>query len=399
MTAFAPVPLRKLVSEVSTWNPLKLGNEDEAFEYIDLSAIDQERKAITGARTVHCAEAPSRARQLVQEGDVLVSTVRPNLNGVAMVPPHLNHATASTGFCVIRANRAVLEPGYAFHWVKSPAFVSSMAAQATGASYPAVSDRIVLNSEIPLPPLSEQRRIAAILEKADSLRTKRREGLAQLDRLAQSIFIEMFGDPAGANPSANSVPLVELALGGFQNGAYFPKEAYSDSGVEMVHMSDAFGGIVRRGQLRRVTCDEEDLSKYSLEKSDVLIARRSLTYEGAAKPCRVPDSSEPLLFESSFIRIRPDLSKVSTLFLFHYLNNERVREKFVRPFVTQSTISGINQANLAKVPVLLPPSTLQRKFELAVASLEGLSLEQCRSAAGLDQLFVCAQDLAFRGEL
>jgi type I restriction enzyme S subunit len=209
----------------------------------------------------------------------------------------------------------------------------------------------------------------------------------------------MFGDPTGAAPSFSSVPLVELALGGFQNGAYFPKDAYSDNGIEMVHMSDAFGGLVKRGGLRRVACGDDDVAKYSLERSDLLIARRSLTYDGAAKPCRVPQSDEPLLFESSFIRVRPDTSKVSAQFLFHYLNNARVREKFVRPFVTQSTISGINQSNLARVPVLLPPTALQEKFELAIESLEELSQAHLRSAAELDQLFFCAQDPAFSGEL
>ncbi|MGE0112928.1 hypothetical protein [Aquabacterium sp.] len=181
MKALPSVPLKALVSQVSTWNPLKSEHDGDSFDYIDLSALDQELKAITGARTIPCAEAPSRARQLVRADDVLVSTVRPNLNGVAMVPQKLDGATASTGFCVIRANREVLDPSYVFHWVRSPRFVSNMVSLATGASYPAVSDRIVFDSEIPLPTLEEQCRVAAILDKADALHAKRREAMAQLD--------------------------------------------------------------------------------------------------------------------------------------------------------------------------------------------------------------------------
>ena len=70
-----------------------------------------------------------------------------------------------------------------------------MVRRATGASYPAVSDRIVCESKVPLPPLDEQKRIAEILDKADALRAKRRAALAQLDILTQSIFLDMFGDP------------------------------------------------------------------------------------------------------------------------------------------------------------------------------------------------------------
>jgi type I restriction enzyme S subunit len=157
------VALGDLVEPAKTWNPMR-SPSDEVFDYIDLSAIDQDAKLIIGVREVSCGEAPSRARQLVACGDVLVSTVRPNLNGVARVPDQLNGATASTGFCVLRARESKFDSGYLFHWVKSPAFVADMVNKATGASYPAVSDRIIFDSRMPLPPLAEQRRIAEVLD-------------------------------------------------------------------------------------------------------------------------------------------------------------------------------------------------------------------------------------------
>jgi type I restriction enzyme, S subunit len=70
-----------------------------------------------------------------------------------------------------------------------------MVRKSTGASYPAVSDRIILESKIPLPPIAEQKRIAAILDKAEEIRSQRRQALEQLDAIEQSIFLEMFGDP------------------------------------------------------------------------------------------------------------------------------------------------------------------------------------------------------------
>ena len=82
------VSLGDLVEPAQTWNPSRFPS-DEVFDYIDLSAVDQNAKLITEAREVSCGEAPSRARQLVARGDVLVSTVRPNLNGVARVPLRL----------------------------------------------------------------------------------------------------------------------------------------------------------------------------------------------------------------------------------------------------------------------------------------------------------------------
>ncbi len=74
------------VDSVATWNPKSTTTAADTFGYIDLSSVDQVLKEVLSVSQVVCAEAPSRARQLVQAGDVLVSTVRPNLNGVAHVP-------------------------------------------------------------------------------------------------------------------------------------------------------------------------------------------------------------------------------------------------------------------------------------------------------------------------
>ena len=137
--------------KTKSWNPGRSA-ENRLIRYIDLSSVDRESKAVLGATEVMAHEAPSRARQLVRRGDVLVSTVRPNLNGVAAVPPDLDGATASTGFTVLRPKPDRLDGRYLFHWVRTPYFIRDMTNKATGASYPAVSDKIVLGSRIPLPP-------------------------------------------------------------------------------------------------------------------------------------------------------------------------------------------------------------------------------------------------------
>lgn len=167
----------------------------------------------------------------------------------------------------------------------------------------------------------------------------------------------------------------------------------------MVHMSDAFYKIVPRGNLKRVNCSASDIEKYALSDLDILIARRSLTIEGAAKPCLIPKSDEPLIFESSFIRVTPAPNKVTALYLYHYLGNERVKQKCIQPYITQSTISGINQSNLARVPIIVPPIPLQREFANRVAAVERLKAAQRASLAELDELFASLQHRAFRGEL
>jgi type I restriction enzyme S subunit len=131
------------------------------FVYIDISTVDNNAKKIKSPRVVSIADAPSRARQLVKVGDVLVSTTRPNLNAVAMVPPELDGAIASSGFVVLRAIE--IEPAWLFAVVQSGDFVTAMTLRAKGALYPAIRPLDVQDYVMPLPPLSEQNRIVSKL--------------------------------------------------------------------------------------------------------------------------------------------------------------------------------------------------------------------------------------------
>jgi len=225
--------------------------------------------------------------------------------------------------------------------------------------------------KIPLPPLEEQRRIAAILDKADGVRRKRKEAIRLTEELLKSTFLEMFGDPVTNPKGWRKISLGELLAEPLQNGAYFPKERYVEApdGVEMVHMSDAFYNFVERGNLKRVQVTSEEFEKYKLIPNDVLIARRSLNYEGSAKPCLISETAQPLIFESSLIRVRLNAEVIDSFFFFSYMLEPRARSAYVFPNVTKSTISGINQAGLKRISVLAPPmsinlfnSLLQRAF-------------------------------------
>lgn len=296
----------------------------------------------------------------------------------------------------LSAKRELLEPKYLYYFCTQFDFDRLN----TTVTIPSLTKARLLNIELPLPPLAEQRRIAEVLDKAEALRAKRRAALAELDSLTQSIFLDLFGDPTSQTQRFPIQPLETILQQSLQNGAYYPKESYTEvGGVEMVHMSDAFNEVVPRGKLKRVICSKTDLEKYALSEFDILIARRSLTIEGAAKPCLIPKSSEPLIFESSFIRVTPHPAKLTALYLYHYLGNERVKQKCVQPYITQSTISGINQSNLERVPVIVPPLSLQREFARRVEVVEKLKRAQRASLAELDALFATLQHRAFRGEL
>lgn len=278
------------VEPVTTWNPAS--KPDEIFVYVDLSSVSQVEKTIVASGPLRGSVAPSRARQLIKTGDVLVSTVRPNLNGVASVSEDYDGATASTGFCVLRPRPERLHSSYLMHWVRTPQFVDLMVRQATGASYPAVSDRIVKSSLIPLPPLDEQRRIAAILDKADALRRKRKRALELLDTLTQSIFVDTFACAASAEWPICKVELLAENIRTGPFGSQLLHSEFVDQGIAVLGIDNAVENRFRWGERRYITPRKyEELRRYTVLPGDVLI-----TIMGTCGRCAVvPDDIPPAI--------------------------------------------------------------------------------------------------------
>lgn len=199
------------------------------INYIDISSVDNQKKTIAGMQRMLFKNAPSRAKQLVIPGDILVSTVRPNLNAVALVTEATDDVLiASTGYCVLRCLPSV-DNKYVFYFCQSSAFIDKLVGQATGASYPAVTSSIVKNCSIPLPDLGEQHRIATVLDKVTDLINKRRQQLDKLDLLVKSRFVEMFGEYHTNSKGFETHKGRELFK--FSSGKFLPEEKRLEEGI------------------------------------------------------------------------------------------------------------------------------------------------------------------------
>ncbi|MDA8344164.1 MAG: restriction endonuclease subunit S [Thermaerobacter sp.] len=390
-------PLRaigELVEPVSSWTPERDG-PDGVFTYIDLSAVDQDAKAIAGAREVVCSEAPSRARQLVRAGDVLVSTVRPNLNGVAHVPPEFDGATASTGFCVLRPRATQLDGQYLYQWVKSPHFVKDMVRKATGASYPAVSDRIVCESKIPLPPIPEQRRIAEILDKADALRAKRRAALAQLDTLTQSIFLDMFGDPISNPRGWPTVRFEQLCERVTVGVVVQPASYYVSEGVPALRSLNIRPGKIVLDDLVYFSKSDNDtkLAKTKLRAGDVVLVRSGQPGTAAVVPPEL-DGVNAI----DILIATPDQQLTNPTFLCEFFNSAGGRD-LVLSRQRGQVQKHLNVGSLNQAILPLPSIDLQCEFAARVAAVERHREAELASSTALDALFASLQHRAFRGEL
>ena len=331
----------------------------------------------------------------MKAGDILVSTVRPNLNGVARVPDHLNGATASTGFCVLRPQATKLDASYLFHWVQSAEFVGDMMRKATGASYPAVSDKIIAQSEILLPPLDEQKRIASILDQADELRRKRQRAIDRLNQLGQAIFQEMFGKILFRENGAGLVHLSDLVS--VQSGYAFKSADFAEEGNPIIRISNLDGSNVSFQDAARIPTERLGKGeRYELQGGDLLIAMSGAT---TGKIGLVPK-----LNERAFLNQRVGKYEIS--------DRERMKVSFLRYLVTSPdyqkfALSGawgaaqpnVSGKQLVDMRIALPSVDEQNVFSDKVSQAKDLSVHLLVASSSTDNLFQALQHRAFQGEL
>lgn len=181
-------------NNIQVFNPENYDNEK--FIYIDISSVDNVSKKILNANQVLVKDAPSRAKSILKENDIIISTVRPNLNAVILVDKSRVGNICSSGFCVIRLKNGYHAP-YFFYYLTSPYFVEAVSNMVQGAMYPAISNDDVKDFSIPLPPsLSDQIAIAAELERKiaelEKARQTAQRQVEAIEALPGAILREVF---------------------------------------------------------------------------------------------------------------------------------------------------------------------------------------------------------------
>lgn len=253
--------------------------------YLGLEHIERGGR-ILGCQTVGAAQLAS-TKFSFDERHVLFGKLRPNLGKVAR--PAFR-GVCSTDILPIRPGKH-LDPAYLHHFLAQPAMVEFAASRTSGANLPRLSPGVLATFEIPLPPLDEQRRIAAILDQADELRAQRRQTLAHLDELTRSIFLDMF---AGYTPETTVAEVARHGKGTIRTGPFGSQLLHGefvDSGVAVLGIDNVVTNTFRWSERRFITPQKyEQLRRYTVSPGDVLI-----TIMGTCGRCVVVPASNLLV--------------------------------------------------------------------------------------------------------
>lgn len=396
----ALVPLREVLREARPGFASGDNLESGLFQ-IRMNNLSRDGRLILDKRRRVSADHKQASRSRLKPGDVLFNaTNSPDLVGkTAYFPGCDEPAVYSNHFIRLRSQGDVLDPRFLTRWLQREFNRGYFAANCKQWVNQATFGKDRLEAmKIPLPPIEEQRRIAAVLDAADVLRTKRRQALAKLNTLTQSIFIDMFGDPAVNPRNWTRRPLGELLLTGPQNGIYKASKLYG-AGVKILRIDSFYDGKVTDvDDLKRVRLSETEVDTYGLAESDIVINRvNSRSHLG--KSALVPPLQEPVAFESNMMRLRLNDAELLPRFAVELLQTRDTKNQILAACKDAVNQSSINQGDVRKLMVMLPPMSIQRRFTEA-ANLVASEMTKHRSDVDrLASLFASLQQRAFRGEL
>jgi type I restriction enzyme S subunit len=341
---------------------------------------------------------------LVDDGDLLIACsgiVVDNFhNKIAFIskedlPLCLN--TSTMRFKVL--DEEVINLNFFKYFLQTNHFTKQLRKLITGSAQLNFGPSHIKKIDVFLPPLEEQKKIAAILDAADALRQKDAQLIAKYNALSQSLFLDMFGDPV-TNPMRWSFREIKDVMDGKAcNGFFAKKEHYTDIGTPIVWITDFINkNYVETSNLRRVSIDSNSIVKYRLCYGDVLFCRSSLTVEGIGKCSIVPKSiAEDILFECHIIKVRMGTNVAPEY--FRYLSNTPYFRGQIMKNAKTSTMTTIAQEGIVHIKIPLPPVSLQNQFAERIQHIEAQKQQAQATLQKSEDLFNSLLQRAFKGEL
>ena len=339
------------------------GTPEEVIDYVDISSVDNSAKCVTGYESIRFAEAPSRARRHAEKGNILVSTVRPNLNAVAMCDFDVPHElVVSTGFCVFSC-KAGVNQDFVFFFCQSRQFIESLVKQATGANYPAVNDSIIRGVMLPAYSYAEQTAIASRLKTLRRIIALRQCQLRTLDTLVKSQFVEMFGDPISNPLRWQKEALDDVCLSIVDCPHSTPKYTMENTGYMCIRTSIVKKNHINWDDIEYISEAEyrQRIQRKKPVKGDIVYTREGAILGIAAvidRDCNVALGQRSML-------LSPNREKILPHFLSAAMNLDSFLENALRD-LSGTASPHINVGDIKAFRMIVPPVEKQETFERIV---------------------------------
>ncbi len=358
----------------------------------DLSSLNGKTLTDT-TRKITAAGLKSCAAEVLPPGSVLFSSRAPiGLTAINEIPTATNQ-----GFKSFVPKKDVLNSGYLYNWLRANrAYLDGLG---NGATFKEVSKAVVSRIEIPLPPLAEQKRIAAILDKADAIRRRLQQSLRLSDDFLRSVFLDMFGDPV-TNPKGWDEGHVLGEVADIVSGVAKGRNLLGKKTREVPYLAVANVQDKRLNLnvVKSIPATSEEIQKYLLVKNDLLLTEGG-DPDKLGRGTLWHDELAECIHQNHIFRVRLTHPEIHPVFLNWLVGSERGKKYFLRSAKQTTGIASINMTQLRAFPMLMPPLLLQKRFAEMIQAVEKKVTKLATQASTAETLFSSLQQRAFRGEL
>ncbi len=367
--------------------------QKQQSKYVDTSSIDGSRNVVISSKEIAGSEKPNQSLHEIREGDILVSTIRPHLNIVAIVPPELDGQAASADLCILRPNTEFIERRYLFHFTTSKQFASLLARKARPGSLSRVSEREIKQIELPLPALFEQRKIAEILDEANELRINSMKAGEKYFRIVLAMFYKDFGDPA-INPKGwRTMSLEEISAESLQSGINAKVTHWTDGMPRYVRSSD----LTSEGRLNSfdvVSLEMDNWITYQLIPGDILFATSG--HVGRTYMHHRQDGI--CVFERNLVRVKLNSEYVIPWYVFAITKTDYFK-RYIEIRKSPSNVPHIRLKELSNLKVPIPPIPRQKEFAKVIGNLSEIHNKQAVLEEKIQRIYNITLQHGFSGKL
>ena len=381
------------LGEICRAKPLKKNSVDEKQDVwqLNLDQVESNSGNILSKVKAPYSEA-GNSTHWFDDRHVLYSKLRPYLNKVVL-PDELGLAT--TELVPLLPDPKRLDRRFLVYYLRSNEFVNWVNGQVAGAKMPRVSMKVFWEHEIPLPPLPEQKRIAAILNKADAIRRKRQHAIQLADQFLRAVFLEMFGDPV-TNSKGWEVGSIDALCTDIVDcvNRTAPVVEY-ETPYKMIRTTNVRNSKLLLTDLRCVEKDvyEKWIRRLKPARGDIIFTREAPAGEAA-----IVDTDDLIFLGQRTMHFRPDTNSVTAEFLMTELMGTGVKRQ-ISKMHAGSTVTHLSVPECKKFDIRVPPIELQKKFSTIYEDVRAIKEKHAvQEGNGQDQFSSLSQK-AFSGKL
>ena len=390
-TALTAVKLGEITSTVDYGHTASSTSAAVGPKFLRITDIQDDGVNWESVPFCECSLAEEASSKL-QAGDIVFARTGATTGKSFLIRDCPERAVFASYLIRVRSKPDVC-PNYLAHFFKTPEYWSQITMNARGAAQLGVNATVLKSLSVPLLPIAEQKRIAAILDKAEELRGLRRKALGELDAIVQSIFLEMFGDPITNPKSLLTTTLLQVSRR-ITDGTHQPPK-WASHGIPFLFVSNIVDGQINFETQKFIS---EETHTSLMKRCPVEIGDVLYTTVGSYGNAALVSTNRKFSFQRHIAHIKPKISKINPLFLASMLQSPGVRQQ-VDKTARGAAQKTVNLADLKELTIFLPQLALQQEFARRVEAIEQLKATHRESLAHLNTLFASLQHRAFRGEL